>query len=107
LALEGYPESKPRRRFLNAISRSEKESKDFKEKRLTGRLMIVGTNFIAGVSVLGYLGHLLDNRLGYEYRYMAIGASLGILWALYEAIKLALWLSRDEPSKGGNGSADG
>jgi len=69
--------------------------------------MVVGTNFIAGVCVLGYLGHLLDNRLGYEHRCMAIGASLGILWALYEAIKLALWISRDDLPKADNGSAGG
>ncbi len=58
--------------------------------------MIVGTNFIAGVAVMGYLGHLLDQRLGHEYRYLAAGAFLGIIWALYEAVKLALSISREE-----------
>ena len=74
---------------------------------MAGRLMVVGTNFLAGVCVLGYVGHLLDNRLGHEYRYLAIGASLGILWALYEAIKLALWISRDDTPKGDDGSTGG
>ena len=70
--------------------------------------MIVGTNFIAGVCVLGYIGMLVDRRFGYEYRYLAIGASLGILWALYEAIKLALWISREEDQpEDEDGSADG
>lgn len=68
--------------------------------------MTVGTNFIAGVCVLGYLGHLLDNRLGHEYRYMATGAFLGIIWAMYEAIKLALWLSREDQPGDDNGSTD-
>ena len=95
------------RETLNPLSRSRKEKRDFEEKRIAGRLMIVGTNFIAGVCVLGYLGMLLDRRLGHEYRYLAIGASLGIIWALYEAIKLAIWISRDdEPPKGKNGSVN-
>jgi F0F1-type ATP synthase assembly protein I len=68
--------------------------------------MIVGTNFIAGVCVFGYLGHLLDRRLGHEYRYMAAGAFLGIIWALYEAIKLALWISREDPPDDDSGSAN-
>lgn len=68
--------------------------------------MIVGTNFIAGVCVPGYLGHLLDNRLGHEYRYMAAGAFLGITWALYEAIKLALWISRDDLPRDDSRSTD-
>jgi F0F1-type ATP synthase assembly protein I len=83
--------------FLSRIKKRENE--EFREKRIAGRLMIIGTNFIAGVVVLGYLGHLLDQRLGYEYRYTATGALLGIVWALYEAIKQALLLSREE--KGG------
>ena len=65
--------------------------------------MIVGTNFIAGVVVLGYLGHLLDMRLGHEYRYMVTGSFLGIIWALYEAIKLAFWVSRQDEPKTKNG----
>jgi F0F1-type ATP synthase assembly protein I len=65
--------------------------------------MIVGTNFIAGVVALGYLGYLLDRRLGHEYRYMVTGAFLGITWALYEAMKLAFWLSRQDESKDENG----
>lgn len=69
-------------------------------------MITVGTNFIAGVCVLGYLGHLLDNRLGHEYRYMAAGSFLGIIWALYEAIKLALWVSREDQPKDDNGSTD-
>jgi F0F1-type ATP synthase assembly protein I len=68
--------------------------------------MIVGTNFIAGVVVLGYLGHLLDRRLGHEYRYMVTGSLLGIIWALYEAIKLALWVSRQDELKDENGPHD-
>jgi len=92
---------------LNPLSRSQKEKEDFKEKRIAGRLMIVGTNFIAGVCVLGYLGMLLDRRLGHEYRYLAIGASLGIIWALYEAIKLAIWISRqDDQPKDKDGSVN-
>lgn len=70
--------------------------------------MVIGTNFFAGVVVLGYLGHLLDKRLGHEYRYLVAGSSLGIVWALYEAIKLALLLSRDDDvsrnSEGKNGT---
>ena len=65
--------------------------------------MIVGTNFIAGVVALGYLGHLLDRRLGHEYRYMVTGSFLGIAWALYEAIKLAFWVSRQDAPKDKNG----
>ncbi|MEE8400055.1 MAG: AtpZ/AtpI family protein [Desulfobacterales bacterium] len=68
--------------------------------------MIVGTNFIAGVCVLGYLGHLLDNRLGHEYRYTVAGAFLGIVWAMYEAIKLALWISKEDQPRDDNGSTD-
>jgi len=68
--------------------------------------MIVGTNFIAGVCVLGYLGHLLDNRLGHEFRYMIAGASLGIVWALYEAIKLALSISREDQAGEDSGPTD-
>ncbi len=67
---------------------------------------MVGTNFVAGVCVLGYLGHLLDGRLGYEYRYMASGAFLGIVWAMYEAIKLALSISREDPPGDDSRSAD-
>ena len=65
--------------------------------------MIVGTNFIAGVAALGYFGHLLDRKLGHEYRYMVTGSILGIIWALYEAMKLAFWLSRQDESKDKNG----
>lgn len=68
--------------------------------------MIVGTNFIAGVCVLGYLGHLLDNYLGHENRYMVAGAFLGIVWALYEAIKLALWISREDQNRDDIGPSD-
>ena len=66
--------------------------------------MMIGTNFIAGIAVLGYLGHLLDNRMGHEFRYMIAGSLLGILWAMYEAIKLALWISREEEKPEDNGS---
>ncbi len=95
-----------RRDPLDPVSRSRKEGKDFREKRLAGRLVMVGTNFVAGVCVLGYLGHLLDGRLGHEYRYMAAGAFLGIIWAMYEAIKLALWISREDAPGNDTGSAD-
>jgi len=92
---------------LNLLSRIVKrEKKEFGEKRIAGRLMIVGTNFIAGVVVLGYLGHLLDKRLGHEYRYMVAGSFLGIIWALYEAIKLALWVSREDKPKDENEQKD-
>ena len=74
--------------------------------RIAGRLMIIGTNFIAGVVVLGYLGHLLDKQLGHEYRYTAAGAFLGIAWALYEAIKQALLLSREDEIKDETGPND-
>ena len=77
----------------------KKENQEFKEKRIAGRLLVVGTNFIAGVAVLGYLGHLLDKRLGHEYLYMAIGSFIGITWALYEAFKLAFWLSKEDEHK--------
>ena len=68
--------------------------------------MMIGTNFIAGIAVLGYLGHLLDNRLGHEFRYMVIGSILGIIWAMYEAIKLALWISKEEDQPEDNRSND-
>ncbi len=82
---------------MNIFSRLKRnEKKEFRERQIAGRLFIIGSNFIAGVAVMGYLGHLLDNRLGHEDRYMVIGASLGILWAFYEAIKLAFWISRED-----------
>lgn len=62
-------------------------------------MFIIGTNFVAGVAVLGYLGHLLDKRTGHEYLYMAIGSFLGIAWALYEALKMAFWLSKEDEKK--------
>ena len=72
------------------------KEKEIKQRQIAGRLFLVGSNFIAGVAVLGYLGYLLDKRLGYEDRYMVVGASLGIIWAVYEAIKMACWVSRED-----------
>jgi F0F1-type ATP synthase assembly protein I len=86
---------------MPGINRSKKEAKDFKAKSLTGRVAAIGTNFIAGVGVLGYLGHLLDKKFGNEYLFMAIGAFLGIVWAMYEAIKIALMMSREEDTRKG------
>jgi F0F1-type ATP synthase assembly protein I len=94
---------------LNPFSRlQKKEKKEFKDNRIAGRLFVIGTNFIAGVAVLGYLGHLLDKRTGHEQFYMPIGAALGIAWALYEALKLAFWLSKEDEQKDDNddGSKD-
>ncbi len=82
---------------MSIFSRLKKnEKKEFRERQLAGRLFIIGSNFIAGVAVLGYLGYLLDKRLGYEDRYMVAGAFLGIVWAVYEAIKLAYLISRED-----------
>lgn len=88
---------------LNPFSRlQKKEKKEFKDTRIAGRLFIIGTNFIAGVAVLGYLGHLLDKRTGHDNLYMAIGSVLGIAWALYEALKLAFLLSKEDEQKDDN-----
>lgn len=82
---------------MSIFSRPKKnEKKEFKQRQIAGRLFIIGSNFVGGVAVLGYLGYLLDKRLGYEDRYMVVGASLGIIWAVYEAIKMAYWISRED-----------
>ena len=44
-------------------NRPLKEAKAFREKSMAGRLVALGTNFIAGIVVLGYAGHLLDKKL--------------------------------------------
>jgi len=77
-------------------NRPLKEARAFREKSTAGRLVILGTNFIAGVVVLGYAGHLLDKKLGREYLFMVTGSCLGIAWAMYEAIKTAILLSKEE-----------
>lgn len=77
-------------------NRPLKEARAFREKSMAGRLVILGTNFIAGIVVLGYAGHLLDKKLGREYLFMVTGSCLGIAWAMYEAIKTAILLSKEE-----------
>ena len=45
---------------------------------------------------MGYLGYLLDKKTGHENLFMAIGAGFGIVWAMYDAIKVAYLISSDE-----------
>lgn len=60
-----------------------------------GRFVVLGSNYLAGVALLGYLGHVLDKKTGHDHLFMVIGAVLGIVWATYEAFKIAFKLARE------------
>lgn len=55
----------------------------------TGRLLFLGSNFFAGIGLLGFMGHYFDKKMGYGYRYAITGAILGFVWAMYETWKVA------------------
>ena len=80
----------------------QQESKKSQGKSKFGQAAALGTNFAAGIAVMGYLGHLLDKKTGKTPRYTAIGCLLGVAWGMYEAIKLALSLSKEEQNSGQN-----
>ena len=65
-----------------------KEHIDPREHSLSSGMMTVGTNFAAGMLVLGYLGHLLDGYLDSGRTYRDLGVIIGIAWGFYELIKL-------------------
>ena len=67
-----------------------------KERSLSSRLMLVGTNFLAGVGVCTYIGYYIDERLGKKNYYLVIGAILGLVWGFYETFKLVYFLNQRE-----------
>ena len=72
-----------------------KEIGAYKTKGGYGRFVLLGSNYLAGTGLLGYLGHLLDNKTGHDHLYMVSGAILGIVWATYEAFKIAFHLAKE------------
>ncbi len=70
-----------------------------KEKRLYGRYLMAGSNFLAAILVLGYIGHWIDQKLDKDQTYLTLGCVLGIGWGMYEALKLTL--SKKEPASKG------
>jgi F0F1-type ATP synthase assembly protein I len=77
-------------------NRSLKDAREFRVKNWLGKFMIVGANFLAGPLVLGLAGRWLDHRTGHEYRFLIIGVILGLVWAFYEAFKIAWYISKED-----------
>jgi F0F1-type ATP synthase assembly protein I len=75
---------------------SKKEARDYKTRSSFGRVFVITTNYIAGTAVLGYIGHWIDKKTGHAWRFMILGAFLGIVWATYETFKLAFLLSKED-----------
>ena len=75
-----------------------KEVNDFTVKPLAGRMIMLGSNFLAGIAVLGYIGYLIDKKQGTAPWYMGAGCFLGVLYGLYESVKVALALMREQES---------
>jgi F0F1-type ATP synthase assembly protein I len=86
---------------------SKKDAREYKEKGWLGKVMIVGANFMAGPLVLGLAGRWLDKKTGHEYRFMITGVILGIVWAFYEAIKIAWYISKDDKKQNGEDGKKG
>ncbi len=65
-----------------------------------GRVIILGTNFLAGIGLLSFVGHYIDNKTGHDYLYTLTGAIVGFIWAMYETWKFLFIKSSDEAKKG-------
>jgi hypothetical protein len=74
----------------------KKDSKEFREMKLRGRLIIVGSNFAAAVGILTLAGHWIDKKTGHEVLFKVAGAVLGIVWGMYELLKLAVFLGKGD-----------
>ena len=68
-------------------------------KSTNSKLMMIGTNFVAGVGVCSYIGYYIDEKLGRKGFYLPIGAGIGILWSFYETFKLVYSLNKKENKK--------
>jgi F0F1-type ATP synthase assembly protein I len=82
---------------------SLKDAREFRVKSWLGRIMIVGANFLAGPVVLGFAGRWLDHKTGHEYRFLITGVILGLLWAFYEAFKIAWYINKEDKENPANG----
>lgn len=65
----------------------------------TGKLLFLGSNFFAGIGLLGFIGHYVDKRTGHEYLYALAGAILGFVWAMYETWKVTFLKSDEKASQ--------
>lgn len=78
---------------------TQKDAREFRERGWLGKVLIVGTNFLAGPLVLGFAGHWIDKKTGHDHRFMLIGVLLGLIWATYEALKIAWYIDKESKKK--------
>ena len=91
---------------MSNFSKTPRDAKEFQQKGLPGKLLLLGTNFMAGPLVLGFAGRWIDKKTGHEILFLTIGVILGIVWATYEAFKIAWYINRNEKSEKQNGTPD-
>jgi F0F1-type ATP synthase assembly protein I len=79
-----------------SYSKSKKDAQELREKGWLGKILYMGTNFIAGPLLLGFIGRLIDHKTGRQYMFLTIGVILGLIWAFYEAFKIAFYISKED-----------
>ncbi len=63
------------------------------------RLFGTGLEFAGVVLIFAYLGHLLDNRFGWEPWGILTGAMIGLTGSMYNLIKAVNKANREPPRK--------
>ena len=68
-----------------------------KQRNMKGKMISLGSNFIAGIGLLSFLGYKLDEYVGNKkYLYTLLGMFLGFFWGMYETYKIVVFSNKEE-----------
>lgn len=73
----------------------KRDVKDFKDGTGWTKFYVIGSNFAAGVAVLGFIGYWMDRWLHRDRLFFVIGSVLGILWGTYEMVRIAMLSAKE------------
>lgn len=74
----------------------KKEEQEFRSSGAFGRALMVGSNFVAGILVFGFLGHLIGKDTNNHDLFILIGSFLGICWGFYELYKIVIMVNKED-----------